>query len=65
MSFAVEVENTRPMLEVTDRIGGELRRMGVAAHMPVVQSVARAIHELFGLAPESNIREKPGGADIN
>jgi glycosyltransferase involved in cell wall biosynthesis len=65
MSFATEVENTRPMLQVTDRIGGELRRMGVAAHMPVVQSVARAIHELFGLAPESNIREKPGGADIN
>ncbi len=61
MSFAVEVENTRPMLQAADRIGGELRRMGARAQMPVVQSVARALYDLFG--SEGKVREKPGGAD--
>jgi glycosyltransferase involved in cell wall biosynthesis len=51
--FIRQVRGARPMMELADRVSGELRRMGVDREMEIVDTVARECLNLFCGSPDS------------
>jgi glycosyltransferase involved in cell wall biosynthesis len=52
LKFGWEVRTAKPMLELADRVAGELRGMGVATGMEIVDTVSRECEQLFCAGPE-------------
>jgi len=48
MDFAWEVRAARPLLTLADRVANECYRMGIAADMPIVDTIAREMGGIFG-----------------
>jgi glycosyltransferase involved in cell wall biosynthesis len=60
LRFAWEVRSARPLLRFADRLGAELRRLGVMREMPIVDHVAEECHRLFcGAGSESAAGDNP------
>ena len=47
LDFAWEVRAASPLLNLADRMGGELERMGVTSEAKIVDTVAQELHGLF------------------
>jgi glycosyltransferase involved in cell wall biosynthesis len=47
MDFADEVRRARPLLGLADKLAGECKRIGVTADMPIVETLATEMDELF------------------
>jgi glycosyltransferase involved in cell wall biosynthesis len=47
LDFAWEVRTSLPLLNVADRVGGELARMGLTDRAKTVDTVANQLHDLF------------------
>jgi glycosyltransferase involved in cell wall biosynthesis len=52
LKFAWEVRSARPLLELVDRVAGELKCMGVTKEMQIVDTVSRECEQLFCAGPE-------------
>jgi glycosyltransferase involved in cell wall biosynthesis len=48
LQLAAELLDAKPLLGFTDRVGGELGRMGVASGDPIIQTVAKIANGLYG-----------------
>ena len=47
LKFIGQVRAARPLIELADRLSGELRRIGVDGEMPIVDTVAQECQNLF------------------
>lgn len=57
VDFAWEVRSAKPLLELSDRLAGELCKMGVRRDMSIVERVANEINQMFvGNSPRSSQR---------
>jgi len=52
LKFAWDVRSARPLLELADRVAGELKCMGVTAEMQIVDTISRECEQLFCAGPE-------------
>lgn len=48
LDFGWEVRSARPLLTLTDRVAQECYRMGIAADMPIVATIAGEMGSIFG-----------------
>jgi hypothetical protein len=45
--FAEQANAWRPRLRLADRVGGELRRLGIDRHVPAVAAISDEVAELL------------------
>ncbi len=48
LDFAREIRRASPVLALTDRLAAECARIGVGAQMPIIDSLAEKLEDLFG-----------------
>ena len=47
LEFAEEVRSARPLLALTDKLGAECNRIGIAADMQIIERLGIELNELF------------------